>query len=111
MIFVTATDSTIDARVKQSCAPLFATHEFLATGHDESKTSATVSFVKFGARIYGVTCHHVLAAFFAEAARQNAKIAPTIHSDGLIQKISLPSPGGSIRGVYPNEPTGAVSCG
>jgi hypothetical protein len=88
VVHIDATDETIDKRVKQHCAPLFATDRFLKTGHDESTTNATVTFVKFESRLYAVTCHHVLAAFFASACAHRLTLVPSIHTNRAIQQFA-----------------------
>lgn len=87
MVYVSATDDTIDGLVKQVCAPLFATGLLLERGHDESATSATVTFVQYKSRVYAVTCHHVLSAFFSEAVKTGRRIAPSVHSGRTIQQF------------------------
>ena len=87
MTHISATDDTLDALVKQVCAPLFATGLLLKGGHDESATSATVTFVQYESRVYAVTCHHVISAFFSEAVRTGRRIVPTIHSGKAIHQF------------------------
>jgi hypothetical protein len=97
MSFLDCQDAELDSRVHRVCAPLFATDQFLAQGHDASTTGATLTFVKFEGRIYGVTCHHVLAAFYAIAIREQRRIIPTIHSGPCIQAIGEPTAHGGYR--------------
>lgn len=87
MVHIIATDDTIDGLVKRVCAPLFATGLLLERGHDESATSATVTFVQYESRVYAVTCHHVLSAFFGEAVKTGRRIAPSIHSGKTIHQF------------------------
>lgn len=80
MIYISSTNEDIDSRVHQFCAPLFGNDWLLLEGgHDTSVTSATTTFVKFESRIYAVTCHHVLSAFFSASVRNNRRIVPTLH--------------------------------
>lgn len=87
MVYIFATDDTIDRLVKRVCAPLFATGLLLEGGHDESATSATVTFVQYESRVYAVTCHHVLSAFFSAAVRTGRRIAPSVHSGKAIHQF------------------------
>ncbi|MBL8297943.1 MAG: hypothetical protein JNN30_06275 [Rhodanobacteraceae bacterium] len=97
MIYVHSGDEGIDKLVKRFCAPLFATTEFLQGGHNESTTSATVTFVRYQGKIYAVTCHHVLSAFFAEAIRTKQRIAPAIHSGKTVRQFASYSREGKYR--------------
>jgi hypothetical protein len=97
MIYIDATNGNIDSLVKRFCAPLFASAQFLQGGHDESTTSATVTFVKFQSRIYAVTCHHVLAAFRIEAIKKSRAVVPSIHSGKFIHQFGSYSPQGKYR--------------
>lgn len=97
MIYFDCADKDLDARVKQVCAPLFATVQFLRDGHHESTTSATVTFIRFEGRIYGVTCHHVLAAFYAAAIKQQKRIIPTLHTTPGINQIGWPTAFGGYQ--------------
>lgn len=87
MIYVEATDATIDKQVKAVCAPLFATDQFLSGGHNAHTINATVTFVQFESRVYAVTCHHVLAAFHNEAFKTGKRIVPSIHSGRSIHQF------------------------
>jgi len=87
MVYINATDETIDTAVKRVCAPLFETDQFLKEGHDESTTSATTTFVKFESRVYAVTCHHVLSAFFKTAITEKRRVVPSIHSGRTVYQI------------------------
>jgi hypothetical protein len=97
MIYVEATDSTIDQRVKAVCAPLFATNQFLQSGHSDNTTNATVTFVQFKSRVYAVTCHHVLSAFQSEALKTGRRIIPSIHSGSSIHQFHWYGPEGQYR--------------
>jgi hypothetical protein len=97
MIYISATDDSIDGFVKRVCAPLFATTQFVHGGHDESATSATVTFVRFESRIYAVTCHHVVSAFFSEAVTTGHRIIPTTHSGRTIHQFGSYGPNGTCR--------------
>jgi hypothetical protein len=97
MIYVEATNSTIDQRVKAVCAPLFATNQFLQSGHSDNTTNATVTFVQFKSRVYAVTCHHVLSAFQSEALRTGRRIVPSIHSGSSIHQFHWYGPEGQYR--------------
>jgi hypothetical protein len=97
MIYIDATNENVDGLVKRFCAPLFATGQFLQGGHDESTTSATVTFVQFQSRVYAVTCHHVLAAFRAEAIKKNRAIVPSIHTGTVIHQFGSYSSQGKYR--------------
>lgn len=87
MIYIEATESTIDKKVKAVCAPLFATNQFLLGGHSDDTSNATVTFVQFKSRIYAVTCHHVLSAFQSEALKTGRRIVPSIHSGRSIHQF------------------------
>ena len=97
MIYIDAEDSTIDKKVKAVCAPLFATNQFLQSGHNENTTNATVTFVKFESRVYAVTCHHVLSAFLSEALNTGRRIVPAIHSGQSIHQFHFYGPQGQYR--------------
>lgn len=97
MIYVEATDSTIDQRVKAVCAPLFATNQFLQSGHSDRTTNATVTFIQFNSRVYAVTCHHVLSAFQNEALKTGRRIVPSIHSGSSIHQFHWYGPQGQYR--------------
>lgn len=81
---ILATYDAIDARVSSMCAPLFATGRFLDGGHTEASINATVTFVEFENRIYAVTCHHVIAAFYAASVRENRQLVPSLHNGRAI---------------------------
>jgi hypothetical protein len=100
MSFIDCADAELDARIHRMCAPLFATEQFLKQGHDVSTTSATVTFVKFEGRIFGVTCHHVLSAFYAIAMRDQRRIIPTIHSGPAIHHIGQVTDHGGYRWAF-----------
>ena len=100
MIYIDATNDNIDGLVKRVCAPLFATGQFLQGGHDESITSATVTFVKFESRVYAVTCHHVLSAFFTETIKKGRHIIPTIHKGRSIHQFGSYSAEGKYRWAF-----------
>ncbi|HEN3452955.1 TPA: hypothetical protein U5D89_000753 [Yersinia enterocolitica] len=100
MIYVDSTDDSIDGVVKRVCAPLFATTQFLQGGHNESTTSATVTFVQFESLVYAVTCHHVLSAFFTEAVRTGKRIAPAIHAGKTVRHFATYSPEGKYRWAF-----------
>lgn len=87
MVYTDATDETIDGIVKRVCAPLFCNDRFLFDGHDESTTSATVTFIKFESRFYAVTCHHVLSAFYTAAVKKEGRLVPSIHTLHSIYQV------------------------
>ncbi len=97
MIYIDSTDSAIDQQVKAVCAPLFASDQFLQSGHNENTTNATVTFVQLETRIYAVTCHHVLAAFLNEALETGHRIVPSIHSGRAIHQFHWYGPQGQYR--------------
>lgn len=97
MVYIEATDGTLDSRVKRFCAPLFATDQFLHGGHTDASLNATVTFMKFESRVYGVTCHHVLSAFFAAAIREKRRVVPSIHSGHSIQQLGVHGSDGRYR--------------
>lgn len=100
MIYIDETNESIDAFVRRVCAPLFATGQFFQEGHDESTTSATVTFVQFESRVYAVTCHHVLSAFFTEGHKKGRQIIPTIHSGRAIHQFGSYNPEGKYRWAF-----------
>jgi hypothetical protein len=100
MSFIDCADAELDARIHRMCAPLFATEQFLKQSHDVSTASATVTFVKFEGRIFGVTCHHVLSAFYAIAMREQRRIIPTIHSGPAIHHIGQVTDHGGYRWAF-----------
>lgn len=97
MVYIDATDDTLDAAVKRFCAPLFATDQFLRGGHTDASMNATVTFVKFESRVYAVTCHHVLSAFFAEAVRTKLPIVPSIHAGHTVRQLGSIGQDGRYR--------------
>jgi hypothetical protein len=100
VVYIEATDGNIDQRVRQVCAPLFATGFALEKGHDESVTSATVTFFKFQSRMYAVTCHHVLSAFFKKAASEGYRISPSIHAGRVIHQFGSIGSHGAYRWAF-----------
>lgn len=100
MIYINATNESIDALVKSVCALLYATDQFLLKGHNESTTSATVTFVKFKLRVYSVTCHHVLSAFFAAAVDKQCRLVPAIHSGHAIHQFGSIGYEGKLKWAF-----------
>ncbi len=96
MARIDTTYDALDARVKSMCAPLFATGQFGLGGHTESSINATATFVKFEERIYAVTCHHVLAAFFAVSIKQNRRLVPSLHNGRTILHLGTYGQDGSF---------------
>jgi hypothetical protein len=97
MVYIDAIDQTLDAIVKRYCAPLFATDQFLRSGHTATSINATVTFVKFESRMYAVTCHHVLSAFFREAVTKQLRVVPSIHAGLSIRQLGSFGPDGAYR--------------
>lgn len=97
MVYIEATDNILDALVKRYCAPLFATDRFLLTGHTDASINATITFVKFESRVYAVTCHHVLSAFFSEAVKKGLRIVPSVHSGRTIHQFGSFGPEGEYK--------------
>lgn len=97
MIHVSAINDTIDELVNRVCAPLFGSGLLLEGGHDESVTSATVTFVRFESRVYAVTCHHVLAAFATAAIRTGRRIVPSVHAGNSIYQFGSFTAQGAYR--------------
>ena len=50
-------------------------------------TRATVTFVKFELRVYAVTCHHALFAFFTEIIKKGRHIIPATHKGRSIRQF------------------------
>lgn len=69
----------IDKHVHAAIAPLFATDIFLRDGHTDATINATVTFVRRHGRIFALTCHHVLEAFYSEAIKRNCVLVPSVH--------------------------------
>lgn len=97
MVYIDATDETIDGIVKRICAPLFCNDRFLFDGHDESTTSATVTFISSESHVYAVTCHHVLSAFYTVAVKTGRHLVPSIHSGRSINQLGFAGPNGQYR--------------
>lgn len=87
MIRIDSTEEELDRRLTQFCAPLWATGLYLAGGHTAESINATITFVQFEGRVYGVTCHHVLSAFFSECVRRNLRMVPTIFSGVVVHQL------------------------
>ncbi|AWH19207.1 hypothetical protein C1922_18755 [Stenotrophomonas sp. ZAC14D2_NAIMI4_7] len=100
MITIAATNEEIDRRVHRCCAPLFGTGILLSGGHDPSVTSATATFVKFESRIYVVTCHHVLSAFFSATVRGKRVIVPTLHCGNTIYPLATYASDGTYTSLF-----------
>lgn len=97
MIYIDSSDDTLDKKVKAVCAPIFASDQFLQSGHTEDTTNATVTFIQLEARVYAVTCHHVLAAFLSEALKTGHRVVPSIHSGRAIHQFHWYGPQGQYR--------------
>ena len=100
MIYFDANNETIDKIVKRFCAPLFATERFMRGGHSETATNATVTFVQYDSRIYAVTCHHVLAAFWAQSLKNARQIVPSVHTGQSIYQFGSYSQQGNYRWAF-----------
>lgn len=94
MVYIDSSDDSLDKKVKAVCAPIFASDRFLQSGHTEDTTNATVTFIQLEARVYVVTCHHVLAAFLSEALKTGHRIVPSIHSRRAIHQFHWYGPQG-----------------
>lgn len=100
MVYFEVTNDALDKCVAQLCAPLFASGQFLQGGHDESTTNATVTFVAWRGRVYALTCHHVIAGFFAESVTTNRQLVPSIHSGRVMQQLGFYLPSGDYRWAF-----------
>lgn len=100
MVHIQATNNTIDSFVRRVCAPLFCHARFLNDGHNESTTSATVTFIKFECHVYAVTCHHVLSIFFKAAVKRKDLLVPSIHSGHNVHQFGFTGSNGLYRWTF-----------